>query len=63
MLDMTAIAIRRDIRAAVARGRSLSAIERDILGGLPLSTDSRDALWLYAWSLTWRRERGRPVGG
>ena len=63
MLDMTAIAIRRDIRAAVARGRSLSAIEQDILGDVPLPLDSRDALWLYAWSLTWHRDRGRPRRG
>jgi hypothetical protein len=63
MIDMTAIALRRDIRAAVASGRTLSAIEQDILGNVPLPADSRDALWLYAWSLTWHRDRGRPRHG
>ena len=63
MSDMTAIALRRDIRAAVASGRTLSAIEQDILGHVPLPADSRDALWLYAWSLTWHRDRGRPLRG
>lgn len=57
---MTPIAIRRHIRTAVAGGSSLSSIERDLLAPMPLSDDSRDALWLYAWSLTWRRDRGRP---
>ena len=63
MFDMTAIAIRRDIRSAVASGRSLTAIEQDILGDVPLPVDSRDALWLYAWSLTWHRDRGRLLRG
>jgi hypothetical protein len=56
---MSPICIRRDIRAAVARGQSLTGIESALLAGLPLSTEERDALWLYAWSLTWRRDRRR----
>ena len=54
---MTPAILRNDIRTAVDRGHSLSQIESGLLGDLPFSTDKRDALWLYAWSLTWRRDR------
>lgn len=54
-------AIRRDIRHAVHDGRTLSEIEHTVLDAMPLPADSRDALWLYAWSLTWRRDRGAKL--
>ena len=54
-------AIRRDIRVAVTHGRSLTEIEHEVLDGVPLPGDSRDALWLYAWSLTWRRDAGAKL--
>jgi hypothetical protein len=54
---MTPATLRSDIRSAVDSGQSLTHIERRLLGDLPFSTDARDALWLYAWSLTWRRDR------
>lgn len=57
MLDMTPATLRSNIRLAVDSGQSLASIESGLLGNLPFSADARDALWLYAWSLTWRRDR------
>jgi hypothetical protein len=54
---MSPISVRSDIRSAVARGESLASIETRVLAGVPVPRDARDALWLYAWSLTWRRDR------
>ena len=56
---MTPSTLRREIRSAVDTGHSLRTIEDRLLGDLPLAPESRDALWLYAWSLTWRRDRPR----
>jgi hypothetical protein len=57
MLAMTPSTLRRDIRSAVDHGQSLRTIEDSLLGDLPFDPEARDALWLYAWSLTWRRDR------
>lgn len=39
----------------VADGATLSEIELDVIEPSPLSEDSRDALWLYAWGSIERR--------
>lgn len=54
---MTPATLRTHIRMAVDSGRSLAQIEHGLLDDLPFPVDKRDALWLYAWSLTWRRDR------
>ena len=56
---MTPATLRSDIRSAVDHGHSLRQIETGLLTDLPFPADRRDALWLYAWSLTWRRDRRR----
>jgi hypothetical protein len=45
----------------VTEGASLEEIEREVIATAPLSDDSRDALWLYAWGSVERRRSGSLV--
>ena len=47
--------LRTTIARALDEGASLDEVEQEIIGELPVSEDTRDALWLYAWGETERR--------
>ena len=45
--------------AMLVAGEPLQAVER-MLDEVPLSSDDRDALWLFAWSVRERRAPAAP---
>ena len=45
----------------VGQGASLDEIDREVIAASPMSEDSRDALWLYAWGSIERRRSGSLV--
>jgi hypothetical protein len=53
-------ALRREIDAAVAAGRSLDEIEVEVIGPCALSEEARAALWLYAEGCLGRAAMGHP---
>jgi hypothetical protein len=62
MTDVSALQAR--VRAALDEERSLVDVEREVVDGAELDPESRDALWLYAWSYRdrfKRQSRSRPV--
>jgi hypothetical protein len=54
---VSARTLREMIDLLVADGVTLAEIEREVIEPSGLTEDSRDALWLYAWSCI---ERVRP---
>lgn len=51
------IRILRDrVAEAIDEGATLREVEAEVITPAPLTTDLRDALWLYAWGLTEERE-------
>jgi hypothetical protein len=50
--------VRERVAEAVDEGATLDDVERHLLEPAPVTTDARDALWLYAWNL---REAQRPA--
>ena len=51
--------LRAQIESALADGATLQDVEEEILDDAPASTDSRDALWLFAWGIAERD--GEPL--
>ena len=47
------------VAEAIDGGAPLDAIEADVIEHAPLTDDSRDALWLYAWGLSEERADDR----
>ena len=50
--------VRERVAEAVDDGATLDDVEQELLVPAPVSSDARDALWLYAWNL---REAQRPA--
>ena len=51
---------RERVAEAVSEGVPLDEVETSLIEPAPLSTDLRDALWLYAWGLS-ERDEAAPV--
>ena len=47
---------REEIAESVESGATIDELERDVIERPPLSRESRDALWLFAWSQLERRQ-------
>ena len=44
------------VAEAIDEGAPLDEVETELIEHAPLTDDSRDALWLYAWALGEERE-------
>ena len=47
------------VAEAIDGGTPLREVEAEVIEHAPLTDDSRDALWLYAWGLSQDRGEGR----
>ncbi len=49
--------LKEKVAAAVGAGADLKEVEEDVIERAPLEPDVRDALWLYAWTLSEQAQR------